>query len=186
MSAGVRVPLAQAECVAAAIVEALRPACERIEVAGSIRRRKPEVGDVELVAVPRLVDGPRADLFAPPPMVSALNGALRILEDDGRLIAHPTKPADGERYKKRVAARSGLQIDLFLVLPPAEWGPIFAIRTGPADYSAAAVSELRRRGMRCEGGTIWRGNELLPCPEESDFFAAVGWPLRPPRERGPR
>jgi DNA polymerase (family 10) len=46
-------PLAQADRIAAKIVEALSPFCERIEVAGSIRRRRAMVGDVDVVALPR-------------------------------------------------------------------------------------------------------------------------------------
>jgi DNA polymerase/3'-5' exonuclease PolX len=184
VSAGIKVPLVEAERVADAIVRALAPGCERIEIAGSIRRRKAMVGDVELVCIPRFVEGPRVDLFQPPPMVSVLDDRLAVLEQAGRLVAHPTSPANGDRYKKRVATRSGMQVDLFIVRPPAEWGPIFAIRTGPADYSAAAVTALRARGMRCEDGAVWRGSERIPCPEEADFFAAVGWELVPPERRG--
>jgi hypothetical protein len=39
---------------------ALAPSCHRIEIAGSIRRGKPQVEDIELVALPKLVP---ADLF---------------------------------------------------------------------------------------------------------------------------
>lgn len=76
-----------------------------------------------------------------------------------------------------------MQVDLFLVLPPAEWGPLFAIRTGPADYSRAAVTKLRERGMRCEDGAIWRGNERLACPDEATFFALCGLPYATPEAR---
>ncbi len=31
----------------------LAPHCERIEIAGSIRRKKPDVGDIEIVAIPK-------------------------------------------------------------------------------------------------------------------------------------
>jgi DNA polymerase/3'-5' exonuclease PolX len=46
-------PLPEAERVAAAIVADLAPFCARIQVAGSVRRRKEVVGDIELVAIPR-------------------------------------------------------------------------------------------------------------------------------------
>ena len=45
-------PLADAERIAAAIVADLAPFCARIQVAGSVRRRKEAVGDIELVAIP--------------------------------------------------------------------------------------------------------------------------------------
>lgn len=183
MSSGPKKPLAYAERVALSIVETLAPACERIEIAGSVLRRKLEVSDIELVVVPKFVQGPVADLFSPPPMVSALDDALAGLERSGRLVPHPDKPANGTRYKKRWAPKAGMQVDLFIVLPPAEWGVLFAIRTGSRDYSARAVTALHAHGLRSEDGRILRGNEVVPCPEESDFFRLAGMPLLPPHER---
>ncbi len=183
MSGGPKKPLAEAERVARAIVEALAPACERIEIAGSVRRRKPEVSDIELVVVPRFVQGPVADLFNPPPLVSALDDALADLERSGRLVPHPDKPANGTRYKKRWAPKAAVQVDLFVVLPPAQWGVLFAIRTGSAAYSARAVTALHAHGLRSEDGRILRGNEVVPCPGEEDFFRLAGLPLLPPHER---
>ena len=57
-----RVPLALAVAIAEEVRALLAPACERLEVAGSIRRRRPDVGDVELVAVPKTAPA-RLDLF---------------------------------------------------------------------------------------------------------------------------
>jgi hypothetical protein len=53
-------PLLDAERIAAAIVADLAPSCARIQVAGSVRRRKEVVGDIEVVVIPR--DAP-AGLF---------------------------------------------------------------------------------------------------------------------------
>jgi DNA polymerase/3'-5' exonuclease PolX len=39
--------------IAQETVELLRPHCERIEIAGSIRREKPEPNDIEIVAIPK-------------------------------------------------------------------------------------------------------------------------------------
>ena len=47
-----RVPLARAQVVAAEVVALLAPACERIEIAGSVRREKTDVGDIEIVCTP--------------------------------------------------------------------------------------------------------------------------------------
>ena len=46
-------PLPDAERIAAAIVADLAPFCARIQVAGSVRRHKAVVGDIEIVAIPR-------------------------------------------------------------------------------------------------------------------------------------
>lgn len=42
-------PLAVAAAIAAALVAELTPYCERIEVAGSVRRGKAQVGDLEVL-----------------------------------------------------------------------------------------------------------------------------------------
>ena len=47
--------LAYAQQMAEALVELLAPACERIEIAGSVRRGKARPNDVEIVAIPRWV-----------------------------------------------------------------------------------------------------------------------------------
>ena len=48
-----RWPLAFAEVAAALALGYMRAACERVEVAGSIRRGRQDVGDVELLCIPR-------------------------------------------------------------------------------------------------------------------------------------
>jgi DNA polymerase/3'-5' exonuclease PolX len=47
--------------IAQELVELLRDGCARLEIAGSLRRRRPEVGDIELVAIPRVQE--ETDLF---------------------------------------------------------------------------------------------------------------------------
>lgn len=61
--------LAQASALAGQLVEKLAPFCERIEVAGSVRRRKLEgIKDIELVAIPKWAraefgKNPKASLY---------------------------------------------------------------------------------------------------------------------------
>ncbi len=43
----------RALAIAAKIRTELEPFCDRIEIAGSIRRKKPNVKDVEIVAIPK-------------------------------------------------------------------------------------------------------------------------------------
>ena len=52
MSDGVKRPHRQMMAVAQNVAAWLHPNCERIEIAGSLRRRKPQSGDIELVAIP--------------------------------------------------------------------------------------------------------------------------------------
>ena len=56
MSSSTKHPRAKALAVARELTAALRPLCEpeRFIFAGSLRRLKPEVGDIELVYIPRV------------------------------------------------------------------------------------------------------------------------------------
>lgn len=66
-----RIALASAERIATNLLRGMAPACERIEIAGSIRRNRALVKDIELVVIPRwaerVVEGAQVELGADPP-----------------------------------------------------------------------------------------------------------------------
>lgn len=195
MSGGQPIPLAAAEAVAVALLDLLEPACERIEIAGSIRRRKPVVGDLELVAIPRLRPEPAGDLWGTEVRErDLLAERVAALLAGGELSARAVtiRRADGSTEQGRRMGRAylalvyrGLPVDLFIVHPPAEWGVIFALRTGPGDWNIRLVSEVRRHGRRVAGGRILSAAGPITCPEEADFFRAIGQPWLDPSERRP-
>lgn len=168
-------PLGTARSVAEAVLERLRPHVKRAMIAGSIRRQRPEVKDIEIVAEPNDVpDG----MFG-----ETRPGSLEVREVVARL-GHVSK--GGEKYiQVRDILGSGIALDLFLLTPPASWGALVAIRTGPAPYSEMLVTRLRGRLLRCERGRVLRGvDEVIPTETEEAFFEACGVPWVPPEERG--
>jgi DNA polymerase/3'-5' exonuclease PolX len=190
VSTGTRVPLSQAEPFAKALVEQMRPACERIEIAGSIRRRSTDVGDIEIVAIPAVHEMQVSyGLFEErTERIDKLTFTVDAMVALGTLAPHPTDPKRGDRYSKLWHPESGLQVDLFSVLPPASWGVVYTIRTGPADFSHWLVVLARERHLHVAEGQLHRGGlscgaipcEVVPTPEESDFFRALGIAWRPP------
>lgn len=176
-----RVARAAAMVVAEQWMGLLGPACERIGVGGSLRRGLAWVGDVELVAVPRMEV--QLDLFGlPVGEWSALDVRLRDL--GVKLVK------DGDRYKQ-FEAGEGLMVDLFVQPDPATWGVNFMIRTGSADFARwmvtpRSVGGAMMGGMRCEGARLWFEDVVLGTPEEVDVFAAMelDWILPEARERG--
>jgi DNA polymerase/3'-5' exonuclease PolX len=171
--------------MARSLAEILAPYCHRIEVGGSVRRQKPDVGDIELVLVPRLeeraapgqlglLDTPRTR------QVSLAWEELDRLVEAGKL---PPSTKCGDRYRCHPATETTLQIDLFAVLPPAQWGPIFAVRTGPANFGKACMFRLLERHLRLEDGRVMRGSEPVDCMEEADFLAVCGLDRIAPRDR---
>ena len=100
----------------------------------------------------------------------------------------------GKKYKKFVVATDGgaqINLDLFVVTPPAEWGVQMVIRTGPAEFSHWCVARVRNGGVmknthRVQDGAVWLGDReeknpdpltKLSMPEEIDFlnFLGLGW-----------
>ncbi len=153
-------------------VECLRPYCERVEIAGSVRRGKTEVHDIEIVAAPRFDEV--KDWFGPRPV-----NRLLVALNTG--ILHGRKVKGGEKYWQ-VAMREGINLDLFMVIPPAQWGIIFTLRTGPVDFSHWIVTHKQKGGAmpsyaRCDGGQLWVGDKAIPVLEEIDFleFLGLGW-----------
>ena len=179
-----------AQAVADELLEVLGSACERIVVAGSLRRGAAEVKDVELVALPRM----GVDLLGQPrPDDCELTRVLERELTSGRLRwrteTHPA-PASlrvARRMWALVHVDRDVRVDLFAVRPPAQWGAILAIRTGPAEYSQQLVTRCRDRGLRCEDGRLVDSHgRTVPTSTEQSFIAACGLPWREPSARGAR
>ncbi len=194
-SAKTRIPLAQAERLAAQVVGILAPTCERIEIAGSVRRRNAEIGDIEIVCIPHtLAAATQPDLFGVTttfaPAINRLDACVRDLIHMGTGWEYrPDKngrPAFGERYKRLTF--EGFGLDLFSVLSPAQFGVIYTIRTGSAEFSHRLVTPRLLggwlpTGMSVKDGALWDQGRLIETPEEVDLFRAIGVQRLPPEQR---
>lgn len=176
MSTATRTPLPVIRPVADRIIEFLRPHCRRIEVAGSIRREKPLVGDIEIVAIPiRPMTLFGEELFDRPTSLD------RFLDQLGRI----TFSKRGARYQQFTAGR--YTVDLFL--PTADtWGSVFTIRTGSWEFSRWLVTSQAAGGAKpnevvFQDGRLLANGRLLDTPEETDVFAALGLAWIEPRLR---
>jgi len=108
------------------------------------------------------------------------------LQMAGILYLDPNHKADGLRYKRRLYR--SVAVDIFIVTPPAQWGVIFTLRTGPADFNTHIVTQrahggLMPTGMRVANGQLWSHGELVSTPEEADYFQAIGLPTWDPQHR---
>jgi DNA polymerase/3'-5' exonuclease PolX len=186
-----------AQRLAHALADALATACARIEIAGSIRRGKAIVKDVELVCIPRA--GELDALLARLERQGTEDGrriyrSRQVLEEalaaQGQPFVHaPDVRRWGARYKRfyvYVNPRHGIvAVDLFLATRD-NWGAIYTIRTGPGDFSQALVTHLKTRTpYRQQDGQVVVGatGAVVPVPEEADYFALAGLPVIPPERR---
>jgi DNA polymerase/3'-5' exonuclease PolX len=168
--------LAEAKEIAWNIKNQLAPHCERIEIAGSIRRHKPEVGDIEIVCIPKSTV--EADFFSTETCRS--QDWIRAAYHIGTVIKG--HPIDGKYIQFQHSA--GINVDLFLATPE-NWGLILAIRTGSADYSHNVLAcGWVKHGYKSIEGMLCKGFHKIPVREERHLFQIAGVPWAEPWNRG--
>jgi DNA polymerase (family 10) len=158
--------LADADAYVGPLLAHLRanPAVTRLEVAGSYRRRKDTVGDVDILVVssrPRAV----ARRFTSYPRV-------KQVQAEG-----PTRSA--------VVLDCGLQVDLRIV-PAASFGSALHYFTGSKAHNIAIRALGVRRGLKINEYGVFRGTRRISGRGEEQVFEAVGLPWIPPELREAR
>ena len=170
--------------VAARLVSALRPHCHRIELAGSLRRQRPLIGDIEICAIPIRPTNLFGEELEDRP--TALDRFLDTLVSEGHDLNFTKR---GPKYQRFRFGR--YEVDLFLATQ-LTWGSVFTIRTGSADFSQWLVTQeplgacpwlVRFGNDGAAPGRLIHNGRLLATPEEEDVFAALGLAYIPPTER---
>lgn len=205
--------LDDAERCARGLVTLLAPYCERIEVAGSIRRRKAEPKDIEIVCVPKIVTVvvgvEQPTMFGPATRTvqyNALDEEIARWLDDGTARPRLDKndhQALGPSYKRLVVdygepgheSMLAVALDLFSVIAPAQWGLILMIRTGSGvgpgrrpetGFGPAMLARWKvvSGGGRSEGGCLrMPSGTPVETPTEQDVFDACRVAFVPPEQR---
>jgi DNA polymerase (family 10) len=179
-----RWPYARALAVAMRIREELAPYCEKIEIAGSLRRQRPEVGDIDLVMLAR--EGEEAALRQ--------RATAAVRTGNARMLTQ------GAENMTMVLA-NGMQVELFYArrakndlagYVPGNFGMRLLAMTGSKEHNIelAKTAEaqgyhfhpyrglmrggryvIRDEGRRYEGGEVFRGEDELEILRE----LGVGW-----------
>jgi DNA polymerase (family 10) len=138
-----RFQIHEAEKLIAGVLEHVRgtPGVGMVEVAGSLRRRKETIGDVDILAEYEGDGTPVVDHFV------SFDGAARILG------AGPTKGS--------VVLHSGLQVDL-RVIPARSFGAALQYFSGSKEHNVAVRTRAVRSGLRVNEWGVFR------VPEDAD------------------
>lgn len=161
-----RIPLADAWPVADEILAALAhvPGVVKASAAGSLRRRKSTIGDIDLLVA--AVDAePVMRAFAALPMVAEVS------------LSGPTKTS--------VILKNGLQADL-RVLPVERYGSLLQYFTGSKEHNVHLRGLAQDMGLSLSEYGFKRGDEEILCPEEEDVYRTLGLPWIPPELREDR
>lgn len=121
--------------IAEDIRQQLEAHCEvgRCFIAGSIRRKKADIGDIEIVCQPKKEQV--KDLFGNAIAVSSILSFKKTLNEFGKWIKGTT---DG-RMMQIELPYDGLMLDLFMP-QPKDFFRQFAIRTGSREYSQHIIA----------------------------------------------
>lgn len=193
--------LNEAKTIADRCVGMLREGCDRIEIGGSIRRESHWCNDIEIVCTPK-----KEKLEWGKKIGENQVGFIRNYKAFvSKIGARVEKGKPDGKYVKLYLAKHTINLDLFMVRHPAQWGPIFFIRTGPADWNKFMVDYCKSRNVSFQSGRLLKEEttkehlercereEIKPSyrcqtfvmdtPEEEDVFKALGLPYVPPEQR---
>lgn len=188
MSDKQRWPRLAALKVAGELVAALTPCCYRIEVAGSLRRGKESVGDIELLFIPNYgLRGVPGDMFASE-MASLADEKINQLCKQGVLKERLSKSgvrAWGKENKLAVHIPSGIPVDFFTT-DEDRWFVALVVRTGGKDSNLTLTTSAQRLGRKLHAygmGVEWPDGIINRCNREEDVFEFCGVPYRKPEDR---
>lgn len=160
-----RMLIHEADALVADLVAQLRDVrgVRRIEPAGSLRRRRQTIGDLDLLAA---VDDAAA-------LIARLDGLPAV----DKVISAGTD-------KSSIILRDGPRVDL-MVCPPAAWGTHLVHFTGSADHNIALRGRALDRGWSLseKGFKVIETGELLLAAEEADVYGRLELPWIPPELR---
>lgn len=137
------------------------PGVIRAEIAGSFRRMKETIGDIDILASGRNTTG--------------------IIRDFTKLPTIKEIISEGET-KCSVLLLTGMQADL-RVVDDNSFGACLQYFTGSKNHNVKLRGIAKDMGFKINEYGIFKGDELIPCPDESIVYKTLGLPWIPPEMR---
>ncbi|WP_327091409.1 DNA polymerase/3'-5' exonuclease PolX [Nonomuraea sp. NBC_01738] len=157
---GRRVHIGVATALAEQVMASLT--AERMAFAGSLRRMKDTIGDIDILAV------------APVSIMAEFRAQPYVEE----VIAAGDK-------KTSVRTTTGLQVDL-RVVPAESWGAAMQYFTGSKEHNVAIREMAVKKGWKLSEYGLFEGDRVVAAATEEEIYAALGmqWVPPPLREDG--
>jgi DNA polymerase (family 10) len=161
--------LEEAERLAFKVIQTIENCCEKVQVAGSIRRRRGEVNDIDIVAIPKPFMWPRIPIL----MKSELDAKLAA--NGSELIRMHIPFANSLEGKA--------QVD-FYAATPETWGVILLIRTGSRDHNVRLCVHAKALGMMLSAARgVLENSVVIASKTEEDIFKALLLDYVAPQDR---
>jgi DNA polymerase (family 10) len=159
-----------ASLVAERLVAGLEPCCERITVAGSIRRRRPQVKDIDLVVIPTTISALGMALLRRGEILTK-----KRLDSSTKII----------KFRYRNASSGSVPVDIYIA-DRETWSMLLLVRTGSATHNQRLAMLAQSKGLqfKANGDGILDGDgRRISGDTEASIFAALGLDYVPPEER---
>jgi len=154
-----RIYISEAERIVEPLVGYLKAGVVgRVEVAGSYRRRRETVGDLDVLVTSETPSETMARFVT--------------YDDIGEVISQGTT-------RSTVHFRSGLQVDL-RVVPEESYGAALCYFTGSKAHNVALRALANEQGLKLNEYGLFRGDERVAGESEESIYAALGLPWIPP------
>jgi DNA polymerase/3'-5' exonuclease PolX len=182
-------PLATASAFAHNLINkmVIAKVVDREEIAGSIRRQRPFVNDIDIVIIPRIE--PIHDLTGH--VIAVKNhwhnwmlNAVATNTDRLRWVTGATNPV-GSNYQVEVLkdGRVHYQVDFFIATP-ADFGAVLLCRTGSKEHNIWLCEQAKLLGGKYEGAKGYRDEHFtLHSETEEAIYTALGLPFIKPENR---
>ncbi|MEM3116758.1 MAG: hypothetical protein QXX55_02115 [Candidatus Pacearchaeota archaeon] len=144
------------------VISWLKPYCQKIEIVGSIRRKKPNPRDIDIVLIPK--------------NHRAKEKIEKILSSKGKKIL------GGE--KKAFFRVHGIEVELYYT-SPEEWGAAllaYSSRVG-SGIGLRIIARIKGFKLNQHGLFDRKTNKRIAGRTEEEIYRALGRPWKPPEER---
>lgn len=185
-------PLSVGVDAAMNMIDLLKPVCQRIEIAGSVRRKRTQVHDVDLVIWPE-------------DEIVMVDHQLSLFITEYRPAYQPTKLLRLTRKlgwpqwsniwpgiirvpvsETAVTAVERIPIELYICDPDGRnFEVLWQMRTGSAEYNIRLSQRAQELGLHYVAGHgIFDGLNRVDDGTETGIWTALGWEWVPPESRG--
>ena len=157
--------LQEAKTIAQTVKKVLTPYCDRIEIAGSIRRGKPIVHDINIV----LIEKPESALIIPPSLLATIV-AITL---------------NGGKIKRLHYGDADINIDIYTATP-ASWSTLLLIRTGSKENNIRLAIAAKRKGwqLKANGDGLFNNHgDRITGDTEQSIYQVLDIPYQKPYDR---
>ncbi|HEC88245.1 MAG TPA: DNA polymerase/3'-5' exonuclease PolX [Thermoplasmata archaeon] len=144
-----------------AIIDEIKPYVKKIDLAGSIRRRKETIGDIDILAVSNNVEK----------VMNVFTGMKRVEKVLAKGIT-----------KSSIRLKSGVQVDL-RVVEKESFGSALQYFTGSKEHNVELRKIAIKKGYKLNEYGLFKGEERIAGENEKEVYKALGMQWIPPELR---